>query len=184
MQVPSVPKKLQPLIDELVNLSLKAEGHAIYPDMSQLEEWLEDEGYEFAFECWKDELVVLDLKKLAESSFSDSALCAHAGVDNDQVDDILRVEHARGLIQYEFEPGVETYAYTIHQLPITDNSGRSAVLGYKMQQHGQCGSKFHLSGAFQSEKEFLEKLRCSGYLLQTEIDDISEALILGLWEKG
>ena len=184
MQVTSVPIKFQPLIDELVELSLKAEGHADYPDMSQLEEWLEGDGYEFALKYWKDELVVLDLKKLADSDFSDSVLCDHEGVDEDEIDDSLRVEFARSRIEYEFEPGVETYAYTIHQLPITDSSDRNAILGYKIQQHGQCGSKLHLHGSFQSEKELLENLRLTGHLLQAEIDDISDALILGLWKNG
>lgn len=184
MDVPSIPDRFQNLIDELAALADKRLSPCDYPMLRQFEDWLIGDGYEFALNHWKDDLVALNLIELAKQRFSDSELLCYVDIGDDEIDDSVRIDYAKDRIGDELEPGVETYAYTIHQLPIISKTGITAILGYKMQMIDLGEFEFSLHGVYSTEEDFLDDLLSSGFYLQNMSDQDLNSTILALWQKA
>ena len=181
---PSIPLEFQPLIDTLVYQALKGGSNVSQLDLLAFQEWLEGDGYEWFLSGWEDELVAINLNELARFKFSDTALEDYFDVkDPIEIDSYLRVRHAREQIDYELECGGDEYISTIHQLPVTDSLGKTAILGYTAESRGQAGVEIFYHGAFKTDQGFFVHLSRKNLVISDGCTHISDSTILGLWER-
>lgn len=159
-------------------------GAPIPKALPKLMHWLGTDGWDEVLGEWdaRNDPMAVKLHSESQRDFRDSEVRARAGLDStDAVTDEMRVEFARHRIAdwTSGEDGVvcpSVHCYNIHH-----EDGRSAVVGFTVEIHGQAGPVVDLQGVYADESIFLQNLRDSGYYLVNEIVQVSDATILKLW---
>ncbi len=175
-----LPIELQPIGDALVEHALR--GAPFPADFEKLEAWLEVEGWEDLIADLGDEYA-LKLDNLAEYNFFDDQLRDHLEIgEGEKVTDSLRVRYARQLIATGLQ-GDDGYLFvSVHSYPLIHRDGREAILGCSVETPGQAGDVVVCHGAFPSRREFCAALAASGYLLLSEVESLTDSMILELWK--
>ena len=102
--------------------------------------------------------------------------------EGEEVTDSHRVRYARQLIETGLK-GDDGYLFvSVHSYPLIHRDGREAILGCSVETHGQAGDVVVCHGAFPSRREFWAALTASGYLLLSEVESLTDSMILELWK--
>lgn len=127
--------------------------------------------------------MALKIDYLAELNFNDWELRAMIGEDEEEpVTDAERINYARDLITRIMSGDYDDYFYpSVHTYSLTDRKMRTAVLGCKVEVHGQAGAVPIWDGIFSSRDVYLSSLVSSGYWLGSDLDGLDDAQILAKW---
>lgn len=176
----TIPKKLTSIRNQIID-----QVHQKISPPKNLDEfisWFEDEGWDEILSGWGSEHIALKLDYIASLKFEDKEFIASEGIE-EPITDAMRILYARRLIASAFEDGYEYDCPSVHAVEIRKPNGKSAVLGWLMEVHGQGGPVVYFQGAFLDKEHFYQQLRSWGYLFQSEQDSLSDEKILGLWTK-
>lgn len=152
-------------------------------NIGELVNWYESEAWDDLVSSWgNDELIVLNLSHLSWLKFSDSELIANQESD-EPVTNKLRIKYARQLIAQALENSDGYDCPTIHAIELKNSDGKTAILGWTMEIHGQGGVVAVFQGAFSNVEHFYKCLRNCDFLFPAEQAHLSDEAILKLWEK-
>jgi len=164
-----VPAHLQALVDAAVAAAHEADASP--PDLGPLYEWLENADNDIDFD------------------YGDYATWFHLGegsglrgewvdseVEEEPVTDAVRLEHARGCIEWINETGGESGAATACLL---STDGRTAVVGFLYNEYFNHDREFGWTGIFPTEEAFKADLVASEIYLEEQITD---QMILDRWQ--
>jgi hypothetical protein len=175
--LPNMPEELWEIRDAAVEHVLT--NAPLPPDIERLYEWLESDGWDALIDAWVDEELVMNLEKLS-SYFSDSEL------EDDTITNGIRVEHARWWISKSItnSESLDDFDFkSVHSYEIKRQDGKSAIIGCTIASMGQSGDEVVWYGVFPTRREFLNRLKESGYWVLQDIEAIDDATILALWQK-
>jgi hypothetical protein len=174
------PRSLQKILEEGV-LHLWDDNYP-KPDLTPLGEWLEVDGWDDLLAAWTNEDVALNLKEWANFKFSDSSLRDDEGIDDSvAITDQMRVDYARAAISDAVEQSDGYDSPSVHSFPIERKDGKQAILGCTVEIHGQTGPVPQWHGVFADKEAYYGYLRETGFLLHSNVDEISDAEILSFW---
>ena len=150
--------------------------------LRELVNWYENEGWDLLVGAWSDERIILKLYELAEFKFNDSELIAYED-PTEAITDDSRLAYAWRRISEEFESGDGSTCPSVHTVEIRHTNGRSAILGWLVEIHGQEGHYAYFCGVYQSRDDFYEQLRNEDHLFQEDDKVLNDSRILKLWKN-
>jgi len=177
---PEIPKSLLPLINNALAYALQGDE---MPKLNELYEWLECDGWDLMLEAWESEEMAIRLANIAEYHFNDQECCENQDLDEDEVNDAVRIVYAKVRIQAEIDSGNTTDIPSVHSFKLQSEKEGSPVIGCLVEIHGQLGPVLDWQGVFKNKDSFLQKLRDDGLVLLSELDSIDDQKIILLWEK-
>ena len=183
--LPVLPSELWHLRDAAIEHVLT--NAPLPSDFERLQEWLEGEwlGWEgieeialnFYGSSFYDRLGLSDL-------LSDDELRAREGLRlSAPVSDGMRVEFFRGQVESVISDFDSLTMPSVHSYRLERDDGKSAVLGYVVEIHGQSGPFTIRQGVFATRDAFHVHLRESGFRLLEEVEALDDAGILDVWHS-
>jgi hypothetical protein len=177
-----IPESIQRICDYLIeNAASKTFSNN---DLIELQKWLEADGWDDLSAPWRLDTLALNLNEWDIETLSDSSLCDFEGLDESElITDEIRVNFARERIQDEIENGDGLTNPSIIDYKIENADKKSVILGCTVEIHGQLGPEIHWHGVFENKDKFYEYIRNNNYIIQSEVEEMSDSIILGLWKK-
>lgn len=151
-------------------------------ELNDLVNWYETEGWNLLVGAWSDERIILKLYELAEYKFNDNELIAYEDPTEPITDD-LRLAYAWRRISEEFDSGDGSTCPSVHTIELRHADGKSAILGWLVEIHGQAGHYANFCGVYQNREVFYEQLRNEDHLFQDDEKVVNDLKILKLWEN-
>jgi hypothetical protein len=156
------------------------------PDnISDLYEWMEDEGFDEVLKVSED-TIGISIDELATEQFNDRNLRDWLGVPTShQINDDQRIEFIIERISEEGGGSLGEYDFpSVLKYPIAGENGRTALIGGYALMCGQGGPEFTWLGVFADEKQFYERLKGEGIRLPTELLTLPPTELLTWWREG
>ena len=158
-------------------------GSALPNNLDQLENWLEQDGWDLLI---GDEGFIgygLDLHHIANFRFYDSELRHEYELeDSMQITDAMRIQYGYGLIDRAIEENEGDVCPSVHCLELL-NGGDSAFIGCLIEIHGQGGPVPYWQGVYRTRDDFLKALRGKYIVMFDEIKNIKDEELLSLWNR-
>jgi hypothetical protein len=176
--IPEIPEHLWPIRDAAIDHVLKGTPE---PDLKPLYDWYEVDGWDAVISAWTHEAMAFNLFYLAQNTFEDNEMAACEGIEVDEITDELRISYARGRIESGYED--EYLTPTLHSCELKRADWDSVILGCVMEIHGQGGLYLNWWGLFKTQDDFYDSIRNSGYIIESDLEGITDEQILSLWES-
>ena len=177
-----IPENIQRICDHLIeNAESKTFSNN---DLIELQNWLETDGWDDLVAPWRLDELALNLNEWDAETLSDFSLRDFEGLDESElITNEIRVNFARERIQDEIENGDGLSNPSVIAYEIKNINGKSAILGCTVEIHGQLGPETHWHGLFVTKEEFYEHLKNRDFIIQSEVEKMSDSKILDLWKK-
>jgi hypothetical protein len=175
--IPEIPEHLWPIRDAAIDHVLNGTPE---PELKPLYDWFEVDGWDAVINAWAHEDMALNLFYLAQNIFEDDEMAACEGIEVDEITDELRIKYAREIIEQGYED--EYLTPSLHSCELKRADGDSVILGCVMEIHGQGGPYLNWWGLFKTQDDFYDSIRNSGYIIESDLEGISDEKILSLWE--
>jgi len=135
----------------------------------------------------------IDLKEVKEYAFDDIYIIDFEGIEPEEITDKTRVSFAKSFLEREMECSDWTTELQFETFFLENDQKESAYIGGLLEFHGQAGyelSESYPIEVFKSRDAYIDSLKERLiYVFHDELDnkanshEISDELILGLWQK-
>ena len=175
--IPEIPESLWPIRDAAIAHVLNGTPE---PDLKPLYDWFEVEGWDAIIDAWAYEDMAFNLFYLSQGKFEDSEMATCEGLEIKELTDELRISYARACIESGHED--EYLTPSLHSCELKRDDGELVILGCVMEIHGQGGPYLNWWGLFKNQAEFYDSIRNSGYIIESDLEGITDEKILSMWE--
>ena len=177
-----LPDNLQKIRDNIIE-NITSKSFSI-DDLIELQKWLEEDGWDDLVAPFRLDELALNLNEWDVENYSEYSLREYEGLDDSEVvSDEMRINFARKRIQDEIENGDGLTNPSVISYEIKNDDEKSVILGCTVEIHGQLGPEVKWHGVFISKEAFYEHLRNNRFILQSEIEHMSDSKILELWKN-
>ena len=178
----SLPTELIAIQDQIIDHVHKS---APAPEnLSKLIKWYETDGWDLVAPANGGvEQVALNLDYIAHYKFSDPELIERQESET-AVTDAIRVEYARGVLTNALNEYDGCDCPSVCFVAVTSRDSKKGVFGWLVEIHGQAGPEPEFCGAFVDEESFYQHISAMNFILEKNIEEISDEKILGLWQKS
>jgi hypothetical protein len=178
VSLPTALIAIQDQIIDHVHKSAPAPEH-----LSKRSKWYETDGWDLVAPANGGvEQVALNLDYIAHYKFSDSELI-ESQESEIAITDAIRVEYARDVLTNALNEYDGCDCPSVCFVEVTSRDNTKVVFGWLVEIHGQAGPAPEFCGAFVDEVSFYQHLSAMNFILEKNIEDISETKILGLWQR-
>ena len=181
--LPALPPELWRLRDAAIEHVLN--DAPLPPDFERLHEWFEVDGWDAVVAAWDDgDEMALKFDDFVNQYLSDNDIRDWEGLDeSDPITDAMRIEFFRARIDWIISGNNEYIMPSVHSCKVERGDGKSAVIGYTVEIHGQGGPVLVYQGVCLTREAFDEHLRKSGFRLCREVETLDDAGILDVWRE-
>ncbi len=145
------------------------------PDLTQLQEWLEDEGWNIVVSGMYGQC--LWVETLADQWFYDQAIIEDSDIkDTAEITDQNRIQHAKKRAEYAHSESDDT----VHLVELSKSGYEPVYLVCLVLGRGQGGWEVEWEGLFANIESYLSKF--DGMLLLGK-EELTDFQILSLWQK-
>jgi len=135
----------------------------------------------------------IDLNKFKDMAFSDSYIIDMEDIGPEEITDKTRASFAKSYLESEIEDTASFYVLQFETFFLENDQKESAYIGGLLEFHGQAGyelSESYPIEVFKSRDAYIDSLKerlififVDGMDDKTNSHEISDELILGLWQK-
>jgi len=176
--IPKIPEHLCSIRDAAIEHVLNGTPE---PELKPLYDWFEADGWDAVINAWAHEDMAFNLFYLAQDKFEDIVMAASEGFEVNEINDELRIKYARERIKKGYED--EHLRASLHVCELKRADGDSVILGCVMEIHGKGRPYFNWWGLFKTQDDFYDSIRNSGYIIESDLEGITNEKILSLWEN-
>ena len=179
-----VPLELHAIRDAAIDFALN--GGDQPADLHLLEEWFSDDFEVYENTHSETAAMQFDPAVRVASGYlygaCDSELRDRLGLSEDAlITDMMRIAYTRDLLEEEWTFGNEAIV-AVATRSIEDDNGRSCLIGYVEESHGQAGIACVWEGVFADHQAWEDHLRSISLHRYDGPSEIPDALILDLYD--
>ena len=173
-----LPEALVSLVEAAVVEALK--GGETPATFSRVCDWLEGPG---AIQLIEGEDPTDFALSLGALYLSDDELRSHEGLSDDELlSDADRLRWARSHLRAVAEQCDGYDVPSVHSRCVTTANGCSALLGYRIEIHGQGGPVVVVDGVYTGWDQYDADLRSNGFWPSSGLNEIPDGVLLERWE--
>ena len=174
-----LPPELWSICDALIESVIKKSPPP--PNVSELHNWLEDDGWDALVGAQSGGEVVLDISGLG---LEDVELRSVRNISSrKKITDLMRIEYGRERVKDVVESAYDVDHPTVHCCKMERKDGESAVIGAILATQGVGWGVVAWCGAFSDSEQFHKTLKKNGLYFPDDFYEISDAKILAMWTK-
>lgn len=135
----------------------------------------------------------IDLKEVKEEAFNDNYIIDMEGIEPEEITDKIRVSSGKSYLESEMEDNASGNVLQFDTFILENDQKESAHIGGLLEFHGQAGyelSETYPIEIFKTRDVYIDSLKerliyifCDEFDNKENSHEISDELILGLWQK-
>jgi hypothetical protein len=181
-----IPPELHAIRDAAIEFALS--GGKPPADLNLLEDWFSNDQEVYDNTHSETAAVQFDpAVRVGSGSLScacDYELRCHLGLDEDaSITDAMRIDYTRDLLEDEWTFGGETLV-AVATRSIEDADGRSCLIGYFEESHGQAGVVCVWEGVFSDHEAWQSHLKSIGLHRYNGPEEIPDDVVLKIFDHN